>query len=173
MSLMRNLTVFLVLALFVAACGTPGISQESGRPIIAPQPDSVPPYVLDGPLTVQAFDKDREVLPDTDENFEFLVVNHTESDLPVVMVLEHEQGVRWPTSLCVDKQCLLGDGSEASTTDPVVIPPYLELPFQAHIFVGSEAKSGQRETLSLRIEPQRDGVEARSLTLSAVVVGAK
>ena len=88
------------------------------------------PYELDGPLTVRAYDKDRVVEADSDETFDFLVVNNTSQSLPVVFVLEHSDGQRWRTSLCVDKQCLLGDGSEPSVTEPFILPPYLEQAFR-------------------------------------------
>ncbi len=82
------------------------------------------PYELDGPLTVRAYDKDRVVEADSDETFDFLVVNNTSQSLPVVFVLEHSDGQRWRTSLCVDKQCLLGDGSEPSVTEPSSCRPF-------------------------------------------------
>ena len=127
------------------------------------------PYELDGPLTVRAYNKDRVVQADSDETFDFLVVNNTSQSLPVVFVLEHSDGQRWRTSLCVDKQCLLGDGSEPSVTQPFVLPPYLEQPFQTHLFVDQAAQPGHQSTLTLRVEPQVQGVGAKSLTLSAVV----
>lgn len=125
--------------------------------------------VLDGPLTLKAFHKDREVQPGSDEAFEFLMVNSTPGDLPVEIWLERMDGVRWRTSLCVEKQCLLGDGSQASVTDPVVLPPYVELPFQAHVFVDGAASAGQSELLAVRVQPLVHGVEPQILTLSAVV----
>ena len=127
------------------------------------------PYELDGPLTVRAYNKDRVVQADSDETFDFLVVNNTAQSLPVVFVLEHSDGQRWRTSLCVDKLCLLGDGSEPSITQPIVLPPFLEQPFQTHLFVDQAAQPGHQLTLTLRVEPQGQGVEAKSLTLSAVV----
>jgi len=127
------------------------------------------PYELDGPLTVRAYNKDRVVQADSDETFDFLVVNNSSQSLPVVFVLEHSDGQRWRTSLCVDKQCLLGDGSEPSVTQPFVLPPYLEQPFQTHLFVDPAAQPGHESTLTLRVEPQVQGVGAKSLTLSAKV----
>jgi len=124
------------------------------------------PYQLDGPLIVRAYDKDREVQADSDETFDFLVVNNTSQSLPVVFVLEHREGQRWRTSLCVDKQCLLGDGSEPSVTDPVTLPPFLEQPFQAHLFVDKAALPGHQSSLTLRVEPQVPGIAPQSLTLS-------
>ena len=44
------------------------------------------PYELDGPLTVRAYDNDRVVEADSDETFDFLVVNNTSQSLPVVFV---------------------------------------------------------------------------------------
>ena len=174
-----RIAVLLALLLFgvlVAACAPQtepsdqvALPQDEGAAEARVALSDAGPYVLDGPLTLRAFAKDREVAPDTDQSYEFLVVNNTTSPVPVVMVLEHREGVRWHTSLCVESQCLLGDGTEASVTDPVTLPPFLELPFQAHLFVNEEAESGETAMLNLRIEPQVDGLEARSVTLSAVV----
>ena len=127
------------------------------------------PYELDGPLTVRAYDKDRVVEADSDETFDFLVVNNTSESLPVVFVLEHSDGQRWRTSLCVDKQCLLGDGSEPSVTDPLILPPYLEQAFKVHVFVDATARSGQQTALTLRVEPLVEAAMPRSVTLSAQV----
>jgi hypothetical protein len=122
---------------------------------------------VEGPITVRAFDKDRTVQPDSDETFDFLVVNTTDKALPVRFVLEHSEGQRWRTSLCVEKQCLLGNGTEPSVTDPVTLPSYFEQPFQAHVFVDKAALPGHHSTLTLRVEPQAPGIAAQSLTLSA------
>ncbi len=127
------------------------------------------PYELDGPLTVRAYDKDRVVEADSDETFDFLVVNNTSQSLPVVFVLEHSDGQRWRTSLCVDNQCVLGDGSEPSVTEPVTLPPFLEQPFQAHLFVDNAALPGHQSSLTLRVEPQAPGIAAQSLTFNAQV----
>jgi len=127
------------------------------------------PYELDGPLTVRAYNKDRVVQADSDETFDFLVVNNTSQSLPVVFVLEHSDGQRWRTSLCVDKQCLLGDGGEPSVTDPLILPPYLEQAFKVHVFVDATARSGQQTALTLRVEPLVEAAMPRSVTLSAQV----
>jgi hypothetical protein len=124
---------------------------------------------IEGPLTVRVVNKDRIVQADSDEVFDFLVVNTTDQALPVQFVLEHTSGRRWRTSLCVDKQCLLGDGTEPSVTDPVTLPPYFEQPFQAHLFVDKAAQPGHQSTLTLRVEPLVEAALARSVTLSAQV----
>jgi hypothetical protein len=72
--------------------------------------------------------------------------------------------------LCVQKQCILGNGLEPSVTEAVVLPPYFEQAFQAHVFVDKDASRGHREALTVRVEPQTAGVAPRSLTLSAEVV---
>jgi hypothetical protein len=69
----------------------------------------------------------------------------------------------------VDKQCLLGDGSEPSVTDPVILPPYLEQAFKAHVFVDAAARFGQQTALTLRVEPLVEAAMPRSVTLSAQV----
>ena len=135
----------------------------------APDRATGAPYELDGPLTVRAYDNDRVVEADSDETFDFLVVNNTSQSLPVVFVLEHSDGQRWRTSLCVDKQCLLGDGSEPSVTDPLILPPYLEQAFKVHVFVDATARSGQQTALTLRVEPLVEAAMPRSVTLSAQV----
>jgi hypothetical protein len=134
------------------------------------QPAGVSELVeIEGPLTVRAFDKDRTVQAGSDEVFDFLVVNTTDRAQPVRFVLEHSDGQRWRTSLCVEKQCLLGDGTEPSITDPVTLPPYLEQPFQAHLFVDKAAQPGHQSTLTLRVEPLVEAAAPRSVTLSALV----
>lgn len=139
---------------------------SGGVPEQTPDRSTGTPYELDGPLTVRAYDKDRVVEADSDETFDFLVVNNTSQSLPVVFVLEHSDGQRWRTSLCVDKQCLLGDGSEPSVTAPITLPPFLEQPFQAHLFVDKAALPGHQSSLTLRVEPQVPGIAAQTLTLS-------
>lgn len=85
------------------------------------------------------------------------------------MVLNHREGQRWRTSLCVELQCILGDGSSESRTETVILPPFLEKPFQVHLFVDDEAKPGQSAILELRVEPLAANAPSQSLTLSAVV----
>lgn len=126
-------------------------------------------FELDGPLMVRAINKDRIVQADSDEVFDFLVVNTTDQALPVRFVLEHSDGQRWRTSLCVKEQCLLGDGTEPSVTDPITLPPYLEQPFQAHLFVDKAAQPGHQSTLTLRVEPLVEAALPGSVTLSARV----
>jgi hypothetical protein len=118
---------------------------------------------------VDAIDADRLVQPGAEEEFDFKVVNATGLPMPVVIALEHADGQRWHTSLCVEKQCLLGDGSEPSVTDPVVLPPYLEQAFKAQLFVDAAARPGQQTALTLRVEPLVEAAMPRSVTLSAQV----
>ena len=120
-------------------------------------------------LLVEAINGDRAVQPGTEEVFDFKVVNATDQPMPVVIALEHADGQRWRTSLCVDKQCLLGDGSEPSITDPLILPPYLEQAFKAHVFVDAAARSGQQTVLTLSVEPLVEAAIPRSVTLLAQV----
>lgn len=123
----------------------------------------------DSLLLVEALNADRTVQPGADEVFDFKMVNTTGEPLSVVVVLEHAGGQRWRTSLCVENQCLLGDGSEPSITDPVILPPYLEQAFKAHVFVDADARSGQQTALTLRVEPLAAAALASSVTLAAQV----
>jgi hypothetical protein len=120
-------------------------------------------------LLVEAIDAVRAVQPGAEAVFDFKVVNASDQLMPVVIALEHAGGQRWRTSLCVEKQCLLGDGSEPSVTDPVFLPPYLELGFKAHVFVDAAARSGQQTALTLRVEPLVETAVPRNVTLSAQV----
>jgi hypothetical protein len=124
----------------------------------------------DSLLLVEAIDVERAVQPGDEAVFDFKVVNATDQPMPVVMVLEHTAGQRWRTSLCVDKQCLLGDGSEPSVTDPVILPPYLEQAFKAHVFVDATARPGQQTALTLRVEPQTGNGMPHSVALRARVI---
>lgn len=124
---------------------------------------------LYSPLTIRAAETVREVTPDSDEVFELLVANESQQDVPVVFVLEHADGQRWRTSLCVAEQCILGDGSDTSVTDPVVLSSLLEQPFQAHVFVDAGARAGQSTTLKLRVEPQVAGMEPQQILVTAEV----
>ena len=153
-----GLLLVITAAVLVGCSG--GVSEQT------PDRATGAPYELDGPLTVRAYNKDRVVEADSDETFDFLVVNNTSQSLTVVFVLEHSDGQRWRTSLCVDKLCLLGDGSEPTVTDPITLPPYLEQPFQAHLFVDKAAQPGHQSSLTLRVEPQIPGIAPQSLTLS-------
>jgi hypothetical protein len=120
-------------------------------------------------LLLEAINADRTVQPGADEVFDFKMVNTTGQALTVVVALEHKGGERWRTSLCVEKQCLLGDGSEPSITDPVILPPYLEQPFQAHVFVDAAARPGQSTALTLRVEPLTEAAKPQSVILAAQV----
>lgn len=160
--------LLIVIVAALVGCGGEGAPKPAAGPVKA-RSTATPGKLVEvaGPITVRAFDKDRTVQPDSDETFDFLVVNTTDTALPVRFVLEHSDGQRWRTSLCVEKQCLLGDGTDPSVTDPVTLPPYLEQPFQAHLFVDKAAQPGHQSTLTLRVEPQAPGIAAQSLTLSA------
>lgn len=168
----RVLLSALVLSVFVlAACGRETVLLEDGVTPAAPQAGIAPvnaPYDVDD-LTLQAFAPDRQVAPAADEVFDLTIANHTGTDLPVVVSLEQVEGSRWRTSLCVQRQCILGDGIERSVTDPFVLPPFLEQPFQVHLFVDEAAQHGERMTLQVRVEPQVDGIESRTVVLNAVV----
>lgn len=175
---MRHLWIssLLLAALLLAGCGSgkkPASKDGLAAPERQPEPLAVPGgiSVVEQALVLRARDNDREVLPDTDQVFEFLVANATESDIPVTMVLEHQNGQRWRTSLCVELQCILGDGSEESRTETVMLSPFVEQPFQVHVFVDAEAEVGQAAEMELRVEPQVVGVEPKVLTLSAMVAG--
>jgi hypothetical protein len=163
----------LVIAL-LAACASPAqpveLASVSGEADAAAAPlAGVASYIADGALLVEAVRPDRVVQPGADEVFDFKMVNTTGQPLSVVVALEHVDGQRWRTSLCVENQCLLGDGSEPSVTDPVILPPYLEQAFKAHLFVDAAARSGQQTALTLRVEPLLETAMRRSVTLSAQV----
>ena len=154
--------VVITAAVLVGCSG--GVSEQ------APDRATGAPYELDGPLTVRAYDKDRVVEADSDETFDFLVVNNTSQSLPVVFVLEHSDGQRWRTSLCVDKQCLLGDGSEPSVTQSVCPAALFGAAVsRLHVFVDETARAGQQTALTLRVEPLVEAAMPRSVTLSAQV----
>lgn len=172
--MIRLVSVLLLLLVLLAACDSP--SQPANEETVATQEavvaaplEGVASYASDGALLLEAVRADRSVQPGVDETFDFKMANTTGEPLPVVVVLEHADGQRWRTSLCVEKQCLLGDGSEPSVTDPVILPPYLEQQFQAHLFVDADAQPGQQSALTLRVEPQAAQARPHSLTLRAQV----
>ena len=153
-----GLLVVITAAMLVGCSG--GVSKQAkGQPTGAP-------YELDGPLTVRAYDKDRVVEADSDETFDFLVVNNTSQSLPVVFVLEHSDGQRWRTSLCVDKQCLLGDGSEPSVTRTVCLAAL----FGAAVSGSPVRRQSRSARPSVQFDPARGAAgsrhRAQSLTLS-------
>jgi hypothetical protein len=158
-------TILLLLALLAACRGLPQPVLERN---VAPAAEQASQASSDA-LLVEAINTDRTVQPGADEVFDFKVVNATDQPMPVVIALEHADGQRWRTSLCVDKQCLLGDGSEPSITDPVILPPYLEQPFQAHVFVDATARPGQSTALTLRVEPLTEAAKPQSVILAAQV----
>ncbi len=172
----RSVSVIVLILLFLAACGSPAqpaedtVAPAQGAALAVPL-EGVASYATDGALLLEAVDADRAVQPGAEEVFDFKLVNTTRQPLSVVVVLEHADGERWRTSLCVDKQCLLGDGSEPSITDPVVLPPYLEQAFKAHVFIDEAARPGQRTALTLRVEQQTGDATPQGLTLSARVSG--
>lgn len=162
MKTVRLVSVTILVIALLAACARP--AQPGG--------DAAAPGALaaaDSLLVVEAINADRAVQPGAEEVFDFKVVNATDQPVPVVIALEHADGQRWRTSLCVDKQCLLGDGSEPSVTDPVVLPPYLEQAFKAHVFVDAAARLGQQTALTLSVEPLDETALPRSVTLTAQV----
>lgn len=160
----------VLVGLLLGGCSSSGAGNQAVGSMSADSPGtSGQLFELDGPLMVRAINKDRIVQADSDEVFDFLVVNTTDQALPVRFVLEHSDGQRWRTSLCVKEQCLLGDGTEPSVTDPITLPPYLEQPFQAHLFVDKAAQPGHQSTLTLRVEPLVEAALPGSVTLSARV----
>lgn len=167
MRLLGSISVILVLLVLLAACGSLPQPVVEHRP--APAAGQAAQASGDA-LLVEAIDADRAVQAGTEAVFDFMVVNATGQPMPVVFALEHADGQRWRTSLCVDKQCLLGDGNEPSLTDPVILPPYLEQGFKAHLFVDAAARPGQQTALTLRVEPQSSEAMAHSVTLRAQVV---
>ncbi len=167
MRLLGSISVILVLLVLLAACGSLPQPVVEHRPAPAA---SQAAQVAGEALLVEAIDADRAVQAGTETVFDFMVVNATGQPMPVVFALEHADGQRWRTALCVDKQCLLGDGSGRSLTDPVILPPYLEQGFKAHVFVDAAALPGQQTGLTLRVEPQISDAMPRSVTLRAQVV---
>lgn len=160
-------SVPVLILLVLSACASPAQPVED---VVAPAQvpagtaptESVASYATDGALLLEATDADRIVLPGTEEVFNFKVVNATSQAMPVVVVLEHADGQRWRTSLCVEKQCLLGDSSQPTVSDPVILPPFLEQPYQAHIFVDEAAQTGEQTAITLRVEPQITNVAPES-----------
>lgn len=164
-----RLVLLIIVAMWVAACVAPPSSPAPADvPAGFPTPaQSVP---VDGQLALEAFDKDRQVKRASDTAFDLKMTNLTGSTMPVTVVLEHADGQRWRTSLCVQKQCILGNGTEPSVSEVVVLPPYFEQAFKAHLFVDEGARRGQRGVLNVRVEPQSASVAPRGVTLSAEVV---
>ncbi|MFZ2488413.1 MAG: hypothetical protein WAZ19_09845 [Anaerolineae bacterium] len=121
-------------------------------------------------LQLAAVNAERTVQAGGEETFDFTLTNTSDQPVPVLVVLEHGAGERWRTSLCVNQQCLLGDGTKPSVSDPVILPPYLEQPFQAHLFVDAAAEAGDVTALVLRVESEASTVQAESITLRAQVV---
>lgn len=151
----------LVMALaLVAACGG-----SAGRGATAPEaPEAAAPG-----LELEAVNVEQAVTAGAEAVFDLKMVNITGRSLSVVVVLEHADGQRWRTSLCVDKQCLLGDGTEPSVSEPVALPPYVEQAFKVQLFVDPAARVGQRTALTARVEPQGNAASPRSVTLRAQV----
>jgi hypothetical protein len=170
MKTVRLVSAMMFVIGLLAGCVSPARpadpAVDSGREVAARSGEMA---AADSLLLVEAIDADRMVQPGAEEVFDFKVVNASGQPMPVVIALERADGQRWRTSLCVDKQCLLGDGSEPSVTDPVILPPYLEQAFKAHVFVDAAARSGQQTALTLRVEPLVEAAMPRSVTLSAQV----
>ena len=121
------------------------------------------------PLVIHTVGTVQQVTPDSDHMVELLVANESQQDVPVVFKLKQADGQRWRTSLCVGEQCILGDGSDTSVSDPVVLPSMFEQPFQVHIFVDADAKAGQSTTLELSVEPQVAGMAPQRILINAEV----
>lgn len=170
MKTVRLLSVIGLALAWLAACSSP--VQPAAR-VVAPPPEGAVPSdaatAADSPLLLEALNADRTVQPGAEEVFDLKMVNATGQPMAVVVVLEHAAGQRWRTSLCVDKQCLLGDGDEPSVTDPVTLPPYLEQAFNAHVFVDAAARQGQQTALSVRVEPLTGTAKPQSVLLTAQV----
>lgn len=162
MSKVRLASAVALILILLAACGT--------SPSQPAQPDSPAPAAASAAtLMIEAANAERIVQPGADEVFDFKMVNTSGEALPVLVQLEPAGGQRWRTSLCVDKQCVLGNGSEASVSDPVMLSPYVEQPFQVHLFVDSDAQPGQRSELTLRVKPQAGNALSPSATVRAQV----
>jgi predicted component of type VI protein secretion system len=170
MNTLRLVSVIVLVSALLAGCGSSARSVERAN---APDQEGAAGVAVvpaaDSLLSVEALNADRMVQPGAEEVFDIKVVNATEQPMPVVIALERAEGQRWRTSLCVEKQCLLGDGSEPSVTDPVILPPYLEQVFKARLFVDGAARSGQETLLTLRINPLIEAAMPRSVILSAHV----
>lgn len=166
-----RLVLVIIVAVWAVACAAPPVPSPA-VPADSPAGFQTPAQTVpvDGQLTLEVRNKDRQVKAASDTSFDLKMANLTGSALPVTVVLEHAEGERWRTSLCVQKQCILGDGTEPSVAEVVVLAPYFEQPFQAHLFVDKDASRGQRGALSVRVEPQTAGVAPRSVILSAEVV---
>lgn len=174
MKTVRLVSATMFIIVLLTACASLAqpveLASVSGEADAAAAPlAGVASYAADGALLVEAVRPDRGVQPGADEVFDFKMVNTTGQPLSVVVALEHVDGQRWRTSLCVERQCLLGDGSEPSVTDPVTLPPYLEQAFEAHVFVDTAARSGQQTVLTLSVEPLTEAAMLRSVTLTAQV----
>lgn len=150
-----NRVIVLSLILLLAAC------------VPAAQPSVATPTA--GALLLDVVSPQRTAAAGSEQVFDFKLVNTTDQPQRVVISLAHDAGERWRTSLCVGPQCLLGDGSETTAADPITLPPYLEQPFQAHLFVDAAAQAGQETALTLRVEPQSGDIASAAVTLHARV----
>ena len=122
-------------------------------------------------LLLEVAKSQRMVEAGSEQVFDFKLVNTGDAPLRAVISLAHVAGERWRTSLCVGPQCLLGDGSETTAADPLTLPPYLEQPFQVHVFVDPAARSGDAAEFALRVQPEAGAAQAESITLRAQVTG--
>ncbi len=177
MNRLARIGVIVALSLLMSACNSASSDSTPATESATTGADSVAPFDSAGanssvysPLAIRTAATVQQVTPDSDNMFELLVANESPQDVPVVFVLKQADGQRWRTSLCVGEQCILGDGSDTSVTDPVVLPSMFEQPFQAHVFVDADATVGQSTTLELRVEPQVAGVASQQILINAEVV---
>lgn len=159
----RLVSITILLLVLLAACVGPLARTTSPDQAAADAPAA-------SGLQLAAVNAERTVQAGGEETFDFTLTNTSDQPVPVLVVLEHAAGERWRTSLCVNRQCLLGDGTKPSVSDPIILPPYLEQPFQAHLFVDATARSGQQTALTLRVEPRMGDGLSRSVILRARVV---
>jgi len=164
---MNRSLVLLILTLALLALAGCSAAATPTAPPVTPQPEIM---TLDGPLSLSAFAADRQVTPGSDQVYEFMLANATEQAVPVQVALAHQAGQRWRTSLCLELQCILGDGTEPSVTETFLLPAYFELPFQVHLFVDEAAQVGQQAQLELRLEPQAGDIPRQRMTLNAAVI---
>jgi hypothetical protein len=116
MRILRLISAILLLLVLLAACR--GLPQPALEHNVAPASGQASQASSDA-LLVEAINADRTVQPGADEVFDFKMVNTTGQAMPVVVVLEHADGQRWRTSLCVENQCLLGRELQCHIWEPI------------------------------------------------------
>lgn len=165
--------ISLMLVLLAACAGPVQPAGDVSAPVqeadAVEAVDGVASSAADSALLLETLDANRAVRAGVEDVFNFKMVNTTGQAMPVVVILERASGQRWRTSLCVEKLCLLGDGSKPSITDPVVLPPYLEQQFKVQLFVDEAARPGQQAAWILRVEPQTGDAMSQNVTLRAQV----